>query len=105
MKPKDQKRRNKAMPLLRTKDTPSHRMERKLLQKLDRLQQDYSWISDNKKKLRTSYINRFIAVKNQTIVFDDKDFDALLVKIKSSRNKIDEFAIDLVRKHPVCLLL
>jgi len=105
MPSKAKRGRKKVMPLLLNKELEDPRVEHKLLQKLDRLQKDYSWISSNNKKLRTSHLNQFIAVKNQKIVFEDKDFKALLKKIKSSRSKIDEYAIEYVRKHPICLLL
>lgn len=99
------KRRKKDMPLLLNKDVDNPRVESRLLNKLNRLTKDYSWIADNKEELVKSHLNLYIAVKNQKIAFEDKDFDGLLTKIRRSRHKVDEYAIDFVRRHPVCLLL
>ena len=105
MKSKETKRRLNGVPLLLQKNRVDPKLEGELLAKLDQLQGEYLWISDNEKKLRSTHLNKYIAVKDQKVVFDSNDFNSLLAKIRDSNNEVDDFAIKRVTKHAPCLLL
>ena len=89
---------------LETKHRLDPVLEHKLILKLNRLQEDYAWIL-HEKKLSAEHLNKYVAVKNKTVKFDDTDFRNLLEQIKTSKKNVDDYAIDLIRKRPVCLLL
>jgi hypothetical protein len=76
-----------------------------LLSKLNRLQEDYWWISITYDKIIEHYQNEFIAVKDKQVVFRGNTIQALAAQILSSNNNMDDFAIEFIKKQPTCLLL
>lgn len=92
------------MPVLVQKKRVDPKLELELLSKLDQLQQEYLWISDNEQKLKKNHLNKYIAVKNKKVVFDSDDFEALM-KVLMLHDDVDSFAIKHITKKPACLLL
>jgi hypothetical protein len=76
-----------------------------LLQKHEKLQRDYLWISSQKEKLRRENNNKYIAVKDQKIVLADDDVFRLLAKLKAQGWQVDDFAVEYISESPACLLL
>ena len=87
-----------------TKSRIDPELEHNLLKKQHFLREDYLWIVGNK-TLRSEFENKFIVVKNKKVVYSDKSLPRLLRKITKSGERIDDFAVEYIRKHRACLLL
>jgi hypothetical protein len=98
-------RRRSSMSLLLERKKADMMFDHKLLFKLNRIQEDYWWIAVNYNFLLKTYNNELIAVKDKRVVFKGNTFEALASQILASNNSIDDFAIEQIKKQPVCLLL
>jgi hypothetical protein len=93
------------VPLLIENNRVNPKLEQKMLNKLERLQTEYLWISANEKELKCTYLNKYIAVKDKKIAFESYDFEALLKVMIASKQDVDSFAVKRVTKDTACLLL
>jgi hypothetical protein len=103
MKNGEQKRGDNRMPLLVHR--VSAKQQKGLLAKLDKLEQDYLWISANEKMLKQMYPNKYIAVKGKTVAFNSDNFEALMKVLINLDQEIDSYAIKKVTEKATCLLL
>ncbi len=93
------------MPVLLQKNSVNPKLEHEMLSKLNQLQLEYLWISDNEHKLQSKHLNKYIAVKDQKVIFDSDDFEALMKVLIKSEQDVDSFAIKHVTTKQACLLL
>jgi hypothetical protein len=105
MKPKEQARRKHWVPLLVYKNRVNPKLEKELLGKIEQLEKEYLWISANEKSLKRTHLDKYIAVKNNKVMFESYDFEALLKVIIASKEDVDSFAVKRVTKNTPCLLL
>jgi len=93
------------MALIEIKKATDITFDKKLLERYDRLREDYLWIFATIKKLRTKYPNKYIAVKNKKVKYTNGTIESIIEEILRSDRKVEDFAIEYVGEHPVNLLL
>jgi hypothetical protein len=93
------------LTVVEVKKNANSSADKALLDKHNRLSSDFRWIFANSEKLRSKYPNKYIAVKDERVVFAYADAKRLLDKIALSGLSADDFAIEYVRKKPSCFLL
>jgi len=93
------------VPLLIQKNRVNPEIEKEMLKKLDNLENDYLWISANEEELKRTHLNKYVAVKDNTVVFESYDFEALLKTMLRLHEDVDSFAVKRVTKNVPCLLL
>lgn len=69
------------------------------------LRADYRWISSEQKRLQKKYKNKYVAVKNQTVLLSDSNVYLLLEKLQAKGVKTDNIAVKFVSEYPTCFLL
>jgi len=79
-------------------------LDKELQMKYRRLQEDFLWILANKEKLRDEYANKYIAVENKEVKYSDDTINGIITKIKQSKRKVEDFAIEYIGECPVNLL-
>jgi hypothetical protein len=104
-KPKGSDRRKNGVQVFDKTNRISSKLEREMLEKMDKIQQEYLWISSNEEKLKHNHLNEYIAVKDKKVAFSSGDFEALLQVMLASKQDLDTFAVKRVTKDPTCLLL
>ena len=103
-KTKEYSRRQGTVQVLTRKNRVSPKLS-KILEKLNKLQQEYNWISENSEKLKRTLLNKYVAVKDEKVVFYSDNFEALLKVLIASNEDVDSFALKRVTKDAACLLL
>lgn len=93
------------MTVVEVKKNDNSAVDKELVNQHNRLSSDFRWIFDNTEKLRAKYPDKYIAVKDQQVVFAYRDAKRLLGKIALSGLSADDFAIEYVHKKPTCFLL
>ena len=78
-----------------------------LFNRRERLQADYKWLLEQKKVLSRNpkTLNKFVAVKNQKVMFAERDINRLVKAIVASGENPNMFAIDFISQHSACYLL
>jgi predicted aspartyl protease len=76
-----------------------------LFDRHNRLSSDFRWIFDNTEMLRSKYPDKYVAVKDQQVVFAYRDAKRLFAKLAMSGLSADDYAVEFVRKKPSCFLL
>jgi hypothetical protein len=77
---------------------------KELLNRYSRLREDFLWILTNEKKLRDKYANKFIAVEQESVKFSDTTIQGLMLKIKNSGQRMEDFAVEYIGESPVNFL-
>lgn len=92
------------MVLVEIKRKTDITLNKELLVSYRRVQEDFMWILTNKEKLRTKYVNKYIAVENKEVKYTNGTIDGLIAKIKSSGKQVEDFAVEYIGESPVNLL-
>ena len=92
------------MTVVEVKRNANSSADMELFDKHNWLSSDFRWIFANTEKLRSKYPDKYIAVKDQRVVFAYDDAKRLLDQIALSGLSADDFAIEYVRKELSCLL-
>lgn len=93
------------MTLVEVKKSNNSNEEKELVAKHNSLSSEYRWIFANTEKLRKEHPNKYIAVKNEQVVFAYDDAKRLLEKIAQTGSNPDDFAIEYIHKKPTSFLL
>lgn len=81
------------------------KVEKEMLRKLSKVQQEYAWLTDNSESLKRTHLNKYVAVKDKKVAYYSDDFEALLKVLLASKADPDSFAVKKVTKDAACLLL
>ena len=92
------------MTLLLSKNRVNPRFEKTLLDKPEQLKKEYLWITANEKQLKKRYLNKYIAVRNQRVMFESDDYEARLKVLIKLNEEVGSFTIKKVAKEQTCLL-
>jgi hypothetical protein len=93
------------LTVVEVKKNDNSAADKDLFEKHNRLSADFRWIFNNTENLRAKYPDKYIAVKDQQVVFAYRDAKRLLAKLAMSGLSADDYAIEFVRKKPSCFLL
>lgn len=93
------------MALIEIKKKTDSTFDKKLLERHDRLREDYLWIFANTKKLRIKYANKYIAAENKLVKYTNDTIEGIIEEILRSERKVEDFAIEYIGEHPVNFLL
>lgn len=102
-KPTNDSKRDKNLSAITENKADQRHQNGKLLSKLERLQHDYRWVATNYEALLDNFENEYIAVMNKKVMFTSKTLEVLFAMILSSKEHIDDFAIEHIKKRPTCL--
>ena len=80
-------------------------IEKKLLKKAKEMDADKHWIFENKENLIRTYPNQYIAVKNKKVEFNGKAMTDIIIKIKTSDKKVEDFVVEYVGKKATSFFL
>lgn len=79
-------------------------VEKKMMVKLMRAREDVGWFFANEEKLRSKYLNKYIAIKNKKILFTADTPEEMYAKIEASGEDPNDLLCDYMRQEPRCLL-
>ncbi|WXG43072.1 MAG: DUF5678 domain-containing protein [Promethearchaeati archaeon SRVP18_Atabeyarchaeia-1] len=86
--------------------TLSSKTESKRLVDLLAVQEDNAeWIASNFGGLAKQYADKYIAVKNRSVVDSDKNIIHLIGKLKKKYDDLDDFVIQYMTEKPIIFLL
>ena len=68
----------------------------KVLEELKSGNKDLKWYSKNYQELKKKYSNKFIAIKDQNVVFNASKLDILLKHLRDKFGNPKDFLIDFV---------
>ncbi len=66
---------------------------------------DSKWISSNLKELKIRYPNSYIAVRDQKVIFSNKNLTELLAWLQKEYGDIKGITIEHITDRPISLLL
>lgn len=78
--------------------------DKALAEKLNRYSHDFNWIQDNRLDLQRKYNRKYIAVKNEDVIFFADSIEEMLAKILKSGGNIDEYIVDYITDEKISLL-
>ncbi len=78
--------------------------DKDLVDKLNRYTHDFNWIQDNRLALQSKYNRKYIAVKNENVIFFADNIEEMLGKILESGGDIAEYIIDYLTDEKISLL-
>ncbi len=79
-------------------------LEKRVTVKLTRAREDMEWFFANEKKLRSKYLNKYVAIKNKKILLIADTPEEMYTKIEASGEDPNDLLCDYMRKEPRCLL-
>jgi|GEM_PF-3279264 len=100
MKSKGKDRGKKDMPLLVERRTSSS----VLFDEREKLRLDYRWISARRATLAKQYPNKYVAVKDSTVILAEESPYTLLAKLKALGYKPNNVAVEFVTEQPICFV-
>jgi len=69
-------------------------MPNKTVYPLQDFQNDHLWFHGHRKKLLSTYKNRWVAVQKQKVIDSDKDFEVLCSRLKDPGHTFVEYVTD-----------
>jgi hypothetical protein len=93
------------MTLVEVKKSNNPELEKELAKKHNKLRLDYLWIFANGEMLRAKYPNKYVAVKDQKVLYANEDAKRLITTITMAGEDINDFAVEYVHKKSTCFLL
>jgi hypothetical protein len=79
--------------------------EKRIAELIDKHNQNSVWIIKRDSKLRKQLPNKYIAVRNSEIVYDNDNLTDLLKYLQEKFENIDDITIDFITEKPLKLLL
>ena len=76
-----------------------------VLSTIVKFEEDGEWIDANFDKIQERYGNRFIAVKNRTIIIDAEKLESIIDELKSKGVSLDDVLIQFVHGKDFSFLL
>lgn len=78
--------------------------EKEMLRELHHANQNLRFFLRNEEKLRSKYLNKYIAIKNKKVIFVADTADEMYAKIQAAGENLSDLLCDFMRKEPRCLL-
>jgi len=78
--------------------------DKALAEKLGRYTHDFNWIQDNRLDLQSRYNRKYIAVKNEDVIYFADSIEEMLVKVLESGGNIDEYIVEYITDEKISLL-
>jgi len=74
------------------------------LRRLERSAQDTKWLLDNEETLRAKYLHKYIAIKNQKVVFVADTPEEMVAKTQAGREDLNNLLCGYMDKDPRCVI-
>jgi ribosome-associated translation inhibitor RaiA len=78
--------------------------EKRRLKELHQARENLRFFLRNEEKLRSKYVNKFIAIKNKKVIFTADTADEMYANIQAAGENLKDLFCEYMRKEPRCYL-